>query len=226
MRNVKRVKTPMSLKKHSSKWTKELLDEIARCSTIGEKVSDSFFDKYRTDSVKKSLDKMYNNFCCYCEFPVGVVDYPHIEHLKPKRQKNGVPPIPFPELTYDWTNLHLACGKCNIKKGTKHDDVNPILDPVQDNKIFMNFQYDAGVGAVWWTPLTPRAETTEAHVGLNRKRLLESRHDLWSEVTNTITNLNRTASGRKKEIAVIELKKKQKGVYGSMVKYLVDTLLQ
>ena len=53
-------------------------------------------------------------------FAFGVVAYEHIEHLKPKSK--------YPELAFQWENLHLACQRCNVEKGDRFDEDNPILD--------------------------------------------------------------------------------------------------
>lgn len=42
--------------------------------------------------------------CCYCENSLGV----QVEHIRPKTL--------YPDLTFVWVNLLLACGRCNSKK--------------------------------------------------------------------------------------------------------------
>ena len=225
MRNVKRGEKPASLKTYYVKWTNELLDEIARCEITGEKVDEKYYNRYKTKSVKDSLSKMYNNYCCYCETKVGVASFAHIEHRKPKRQNNGIPLTPFPELTYEWKNLHLACSQCNNSKGTQYDYTNPILDAVSDVNIQIHFKYEALVGGVHWYPETARAETTEKHTKLNRNKLTEARQSVWIDITNIIINLKGHPNNPAKAIVLKELKKRTEGQYGTLVKYLIDKLL-
>lgn len=226
MRNVTRPPIPSSLKNHATRWTNELLNEITRCQRSNETVDDKFYNKYSTDSVKKSLNKMYNNYCCYCESKVGDVDYPHVEHRKPKRKKNGIPVSPFPELTYEWTNLHLSCAICNNSKGTKYDDTNPILDAMSDVDIQNHFEYTPCdlIGIYWW-PKTNRGKTTMEHADLNRDKLMERRQVMWNKITEIIIKLNRDPQNPAREIVLKELNDKKHGKFGSMVSFLMDSLL-
>lgn len=45
--------------------------------------------------------------CCYCGDSIGVT----VEHIRPKAL--------YPEQTFVWTNLLLACGRCNTIKGDR-----------------------------------------------------------------------------------------------------------
>ena len=225
MRNCNRGPIPDSLNRHGARWTKELLDEIERCAKTGEKVKEKFYTKYATTSVKEGLDNIYKNFCCYCEAQIGIVDYPHIEHCKPKRQKNGVPIKAYPELTYEWENLHLACTRCNVAKGTKYDEVNPILDSVLDTNINTHFKYDASLGGVYWYPKTLRGKTTADHADLNRDGLTQARQEIWLKITNLITDIKENPGNPSNDLITMNLRKKVYGPYGSMIKYLLDTLL-
>ena len=104
MRNVERTSEPRSLRDYANSWKRELLNEIVSKGDVSL-VNDNFFNKYNQPDVKEALNNMYDGFCCYCEGKTGKVDFPHIEHRKPKKQ--------FPENTFDWNNLHLSCEVCN-----------------------------------------------------------------------------------------------------------------
>src|SRR6185369_5705230 len=134
MKNVKRVPKPAILIEKEAKWTKELMDAVAEYKSTGKPVPPTLIERYRKDEIKDALKRMYsdednNNFCCYCEAKIDVVDYPHIEHRKPKD------PDLFPVDAFNWDNLHLACTKCNTSKSNKWDQVNPILCAVEDNPV-------------------------------------------------------------------------------------------
>lgn len=176
MRNVSRLSEPLSLQKKASTWTKELLDKIKECEANKTRVPESFYDHYRQDDVKKRLMQMYKELCCYCEGRIGVVEFGHIEHRKPKRK--------FPEECYNWDNLHLACTRCNTKKGEKYSKQYPILDAVT-NRIHQYLTYDVDRHGVWPKSLKKRGETTVQHTELTDEKLRKN----WSEVFNEAIGL-------------------------------------
>ena len=61
--------------------------------------------RYASPSVKTTLKKMFGNKCCYCEAKVIVVSYQNVEHFRPQSI--------YPSLAYKWSNLLLACERCN-----------------------------------------------------------------------------------------------------------------
>ena len=174
MRNVKRIKKPLILKRKASSWTKELLRELGKGARADKKKLETIYRRYNIPDVKKPLDSMYKNLCCYCESTVGIVDYPHIEHRKPKKD--------FPKLTFDWDNLNLACGICNISKGDKYNKNAPILDAVIDKPITKHLEYEAEIGGIYRTPKTKKGKTTVEHTDLNRDALLRARLTVYLEI--------------------------------------------
>ena len=92
MKNVERLSKPLNLKRNAAIWKRELLLKIEECERSGDDVPDSFYDHYRQDDVRDRLEEMYNGHCCYCESDVGVAEFGHIEHRKPKKK--------FPEKNY------------------------------------------------------------------------------------------------------------------------------
>lgn len=220
MKNVKRLLKPPSLSRYSVRWTQKLLDEISRCDACGEKVKDKFYSKYNKHDIKDTLNKMYLNCCCYCESKIGVTDFGHIEHRKPKRGKH---PNSFPQLCYDWDNLHLCCTKCNISKGEKFDTLNPILDAAVDFNIENHFTYQLGVGGLLWWPKTMRAKTTEKDADLNRNELAKARLTVFREVYNQLILIKENSANPSNHIALSELKKKANGdsSYSSVIKFLL-----
>ena len=170
MRKVNRGPKPSSLSKNGVKWTKDLLDQI---ELVGDysKVDSSYKSKYNTASVKEELNKMYGDFCCYCESRITVSGYRRIEHLKPR--------VKFPEECYSWDNLHYACEVCNGHKGDDWDYAYPILDPCID--IPMN-HLEFRNHLLFARDSDPRGKVTIQHVGLNRDNLAEARLRILSQI--------------------------------------------
>lgn len=52
------------------------------------------------------------------------VSYGDIEHIRPRNK--------FPKLVVAWTNLTLACSRCNGEKSDKWDEQLPFLNPYVD----------------------------------------------------------------------------------------------
>jgi hypothetical protein len=65
---------------------------------------------------------MYLGCCAYCEGIVGAESSVQIDHFKPQSK--------FPELTFVYDNLHLACEVCNKSKSTKYNEnyIDPSVD--------------------------------------------------------------------------------------------------
>ena len=59
----------------------------------------------------------------YCESKITHIDFGDVEHIKPKS------PSKFPELEFEWENLGIACGKCNLAKHDKYFVETPFIDP-------------------------------------------------------------------------------------------------
>ena len=168
MRKVTRLPQPKSLEENAARWTKELMDEIARQGSYA-KVDDSFKNKYRQDDVKDALEKMYNRHCCYCESIVGISTYGRIEHLKPKSNPQ------FYQYTFAWDNLHWSCEICNTSyKKTKWDFQNPVLDPAKDD---INEFLDLNLATGKYEAIgnNERAQTTIEHTGMNRESFVKAR---------------------------------------------------
>lgn len=125
MKKINRTNAPLSLQQNGNQWTMELLQEI-KSKGMYNAVADSYKNKYRQPDVQLALEAMYFEKCCYCEQTIGAESYEHIEHLRPKSNSN------FHHLTFEWSNLHWCCQKCNMAKGAKWDVTNPILDPTVD----------------------------------------------------------------------------------------------
>ena len=206
---ARKMDAPPSLRKNGLKWRDELLQNIRECKNLRKKVPEVFFNKYKQDDVRKALAEMYSKLCCYCESKVGIVDFPHIEHLKPKSI--------FPEHTFDWDNLHLACTQCNTAKGNKWDKKYPILDPSRD-EIPEHLEYELE----WVKPITKRGEITEAHTKLNRSELLEARREIVLITMRVISQINKARRSPNAAVTRKQLEGECKGAYGSLIQYAIE----
>lgn len=217
MKNIIRLQKPSSLKKNSSRWTKELQEELAKGNKSDKKKVKSIYSSYNKPDIKETLNRMYNNHCCYCESRVGVVDYPHIEHRKPKRK--------YPELTFDWDNLHLACEKCNKIKGEEYNEKAPILDSTIGPPITKHLSYRIGLGSIDRTHKTAMGETTIKHTKLNRGELGENRVKVYWQVMNVIDFIKNNPNDPDNELRKNDLEQLTRDQYGSMIKWLMDSYL-
>ena len=127
--------------------------------------------QWATPSAKKLLQRYLpgksHNKCVYCESILGASARAEIEHYHAKTVK--------PELTFEWSNLFLACGYCNSTKlDQQHDGV--LLKPDVDNGE-MCLWFNADTGELEHLPGTnpARHETTCRLCDLNRPILREER---------------------------------------------------
>lgn len=222
MKNVTREAKPAILNNEADKWTAELMVAVEKYRNTGKKVPSVLQNRYRKIEIKDALKRMYsdedgNNFCCYCESEIDVVDYPHIEHKKPKD------PDFFPEKTYEWENLHLACTKCNGNKSNKWDAVNPILDAVDDTPIdsHLSFIVDDTTG-VYRSVISSRGKTTIEHADLNRSKLRTARKRIYLEILKVIQEIVRLKDNPRafthKEILI----NKSKGPHGALIQWALN----
>ena len=211
MRNVERPKRPPSLTKNAARWRRSLLGKLWEYQRRDKKVPDIYFNKYKKKDIKNVLNRMYNGLCCYCESRVGIVDYPHIEHRKPKST--------FPSDTFNWENLHLSCTKCNGAKGDKYDKNQPILDAVTDLPIANHLSYECH----WIIPETKRGKTTTEHTQLNRGELLNARMQVLSETIKLLDKMYNDPQSPSNIVRNQQLKEMCKGQYGSLIKHAMDT---
>lgn len=222
MKKAIRPDVPKTLRKNASKWRKELLDAIKEESAGGNPIPDKLYKRYAHASIREALQKMYSDRCCYCEAPIKVVSSDHIEHRMPKAK------MCFPEHTFDWDNLHLACSKCNGAKSNKWNHDEPILDAAVD-KIEDHLDYkEGGLGLYRW-PKTLRGETTISHADLDREPLLNARTSVYLSALCAIREINEeyTSSPKSPTLAagVRQLQAKAVGDFGSVMEYAMRVWL-
>lgn len=215
MRNVIRVAKPRILVQKEEEWKTELLEELAKDVNASKKRLKTLYKRYGHKRIRESLTRMYK-YCCYCESHVRHVTIDHIEHRKPKGKDR------FPECTFEWENLHLACPNCNGAKSDKWDSKSPILDAVIDNPIseFLTYRRCSRVH------LKKRGKTTREHADLNRDELVGARETIYSQIMEIIELYNNDPDSPDSQIVPQRLERLSEEQFGSFVKYLKDTYLK
>ncbi len=173
MIKVNRPASPKYLARYAQKWTDELLAAIQQHTQSGEKPSDSLWNKYNKAYVRNTLKEMFHDKCAYCESKITHVTYPHIEHYRPKKK--------YPQYTFEWQNLLLACSICN---GSAHKgDKFPLKDGNVDKPLLLNpCDDDPGQHLEFEQArvvfLSERGQKTRNLLGLNRDELFDRRREL------------------------------------------------
>jgi len=167
---VQRTPEPSVLRNNATLWLSELKKLKSNPNSTQSAIKKAQ-DKYNKKEVKDALIKMFNGKCAYCESKITTVAYGEIEHFFPKSL--------YPDLTFVWKNLLLACSICNnaAHKGTKFpldDQGNPLLidptDGITDPNRHLEFVWDdvAKLASVYGRD--ERGITVENIFDLNGKR--------------------------------------------------------
>ncbi len=105
-----------NFKKCPSKFSPEKKDMD---NLLMEKEAHNMNENLKKDA-KELLMEITHGKCAYCESPVNATAVLEVEHFRPR---NGISGNPggggYYWLTYEWSNLLLACRNCNSKKRTK-----------------------------------------------------------------------------------------------------------
>jgi len=185
---------PEILTNNKEDWTQRLLDYIQ----AGDDVPNTLLRKYNQPEIKKSLREECHKKCIYCESKVDHISYEHIEHLKPKAEDK------FPELTFEYENLGLACPICNNNKGKKYNEKTPFINPYEDNPEDHFFAYGA---MIWAKNGDERAKLTRIEIALNRPELLETRRDRLKRIKGLIEEYYKAGSDGLREALLKEINK-------------------
>jgi uncharacterized protein (TIGR02646 family) len=205
---------PNILTTNKVNWTNELLGYIQR----NEKVPSNVSNRYNQNDVKESLRTECQNKCMYCESAVAHVSYEHIEHIKPKAKTK------FPELTYEWTNLGLACPVCNMNKGDEYDINLPFINPYTENP--SDFIFALG-HFIYHKPANTRAELTKRQLKLNRPELLERRQERLESIIRLIDRFHSETNPTLKDAikSEIEIEVEQNKPYSLCAKSIYDAMM-
>ncbi len=153
---------------------------------------------YKHPDNKKALATATSNKCMYCETTITHIDFGDVEHIKPKAVDK------FPNLAYEWSNLGLACGKCNNTKLSKYFEAAPFIDPFAENPE----EHLIALGAmIAQRNGSERGEITIKEIGLNRPELLEKRFERMQTIIVALNAAHRTQIEILKKAALAELEK-------------------
>lgn len=155
---------PQVLAQNKAAWTQQLLIHLHNNQDIPK----TLVNRYNHQEVKEALRNETHGKCMYCESPVLHVTFEHIEHIKPKAKDK------YPDLTFEWTNLGLACPICNMNKGDDYPECTPFVNPYVDDP---SNHFVALGPFVYHKPGDQRAELTETTIELNRPELIERRKE-------------------------------------------------
>ncbi len=117
MRRLSKGPTPQVLIDNEAQWTKELV--ALRAGDAG--VPRAAETRYRHHTVRAAIVGEAKGKCVYCESSLTHAQPGDIEHFRPKSL--------IPELAFTWTNLLLACRKCNHAKGEYDNTAKPLVNP-------------------------------------------------------------------------------------------------
>ena len=206
MIKITRLDAPEILRRKATQWSSKLL--MARTAKA-RKAAES---KYRNKQIKKLLAKSFFGKCAYCESHITHVDYGHIEHFVPKSLE--------PSLTFQWSNLFLACGICNgpAHKGDKFpesEDGGPLVNPCDDEPLdHFRFEFDPKTMLASVDGITRRGKVTERILGLNRPELRAYR----SKQVRRIAALARLAETDAEAASLLEQARKSDSEYAAFAR--------
>lgn len=193
MRTISRGNKPKTLTRNATRWTADLQREITSKGSYAS-VNKKFKNKYKHPKVRESLGQMYNRYCCYCETDFEKTGYARIDHRQPASK--------FPQLAFEWSNLHLSCEVCNSEKSDEWDNANPILDPTTDD-IKSHLKACVITGEIF--DLSPRGLTTIQHTKLTRETLNTARLRIANRYRDIILYAYQTNNSDLKRKYLIEL---------------------
>lgn len=164
---------------------------------------------YGHETVKKALAEIYRNKCAYCESDPTAGAALQVEHYRPKDKLKEDDSHPgYYWLGHEWSNLLLACPKCN-GKGAKsnHFPIDPegirVFDPtggyradlpafLAERPLLLNPESDAPEKHFVFLPngeikgITERGRKTVAICNLNREHLVLARKKMVDDFLSRI----------------------------------------
>ena len=162
---------------------------------------------YGSAKVRNALKTLQHDKCCYCESKLSATSAGRIDHFRPKsavrqdkRSKRLYPGYFW--LAYRWSNLVLACERCNLKKSDYFPLEEPgqrvrnhlesldmetplLLNPYVETEPSLHLTFDGSA----CDPRTERGRVTITVLGLNRPGLQEERQRVLDLLTSLCTVL-------------------------------------
>lgn len=177
---------PEVLVQNAGQWTAELLAQLQR----GENGTATRLHRYSHPEIKSALVTETHRKCAYCESKPLHVAHGDVEHIQPKSIQ--------PELAFEWSNLTLACSKCNGAKSNQEGFIDPyVIEPADELGFFGPMALHKPDKAV--------AERTIGTLQLNRIDLLERRAARLKTITNQIGRLATTSDPEHRDFLTKEI---------------------
>ena len=200
IRIKKPQKVPQILKDKGAK------EKLAMCDAYENSGKRDFdFDRkiYADKTVKEALILAQHDKCFLCESKITHIDNGDVEHFRPKKafQQTEKEKLNYPGyywLAYDWTNLFLACTRCNqhykknlfplanpkTRKELSHlSDLSKekplLINPAKENpEKYISFRVDNLVGVVPFAiEDNAKGKATIKVAGLDRLKLCGRRFE-------------------------------------------------
>ena len=181
-------------------------EKLAMCDAYeNEGKRDFDFDRkiYGDKTVKEALILAQHDKCFLCESKITHIDYGDVEHFRPKKafQQTEKEKLNYPGyywLAYDWTNLFLACTRCNqhykknlfplanskVRKEVSHlsdlsEEKPSLINPAKENpEKYISFRVDNLVGVVPFAiEDNAKGKATIKVAGLDRLKLCGRRFE-------------------------------------------------
>lgn len=196
MRRLVKAPKPQILVEKETPWTQEYL---ALLSAGAKKLP----SRWRHPEIKATLAFETTDKCAYCDSTMAVVNFPHVEHIRPKAR--------FPELVVTWENLTIVCERCNNEKLDYWSDSTPLLNPYEDNPddhlLFIG-------DLIMPRPGSDRGLMTVQKLGLSRQHLISQRLERVKAVLSFVESWARAkAEDVRQEILAIITEDVQNGPY-------------
>lgn len=186
MRRLSKHDKPEVLQVNADRWKQEYLSALQQRTMGG--ISGALPNRYTHAQIRNALALETSKKCAYCESSIDQVSYPHVEHIRPKSK--------FPELVVEWGNLTVGCEQCNTHKGDYYNEIEPILNPYEDEPgehlIF------AG-SMVRQRPGDELGERSILRLKLYRAALTAAREERLNAVADAVDRWA-TATGQRKEM--------------------------
>ncbi len=137
MIRIQKLPEPQILLTNKSKWTTDLLNLVSQYQSydkIPQKEKDVATKNYRHSEILATL-KGCNGLakCVYCESSVDLTSPSTIEHYHPKSL--------YPNETFEWKNLFVCCGLCNLSKNDYDTCNQPFIHPENERpEDFLTFE--------------------------------------------------------------------------------------
>ncbi|WP_214832580.1 HNH endonuclease [Exiguobacterium sp. s152] len=158
MIKLEKLPEPEILTQKYQVWT----DELIKRQESDDKVPDYVKSRYTHSKIKDFLIKETFGKCAYCEKKILSTSFGDIEHIIPK--------VTDSYGWFKWSNLTLACQKCNNAKSNHYDRETRLLDPYLDDiDKHLTFLGPTLFG------VSQRGTLTMKTIKLNRVELMEDR---------------------------------------------------